>query len=527
MSYSAVPDPLRFVALHWPDIYLYSQMREAFYSHVEDDITVIGAGNMLGKDFLASLIVLYFVLTRSPVRIVMTSATGDHLRVLWGEIGQRIATSKYPLDSKRGGPLICNHQDIRKIIQSGPRAGERCPLSYVTSMVASNDTIAAMQGHHIAKTGDGIPRTLFISDECSSVWDEIQKKASTWANRQLWIGNTWPCSNFFYRAFEGDLERGDPGGNLPRDNGVGYHRRVFRIQATDSPNVRLAMAEAAAGKKPSGDIIIPGVKDWEEYQKDLKMYTDAELDVIHRAQFYKGKDVKMYPEEWILNSLRMGRELRGAQRQIQAIGVDPGEGAANTVWTGSDRKGIVQQVSMKTPDTSVIPDETERLLSEWGVPPDMVFFDRGGGGKQCADELRKRGLMVHVVPFGAPVDSGVHPGGIKSTQQRELEREQKYSYYNRRAQMYMMLHEAMDPAVGGYAIPPECHELVRQLRPIPMLKDGEGKIRMLPKGKPHEGYKGQTLIGLLGRSPDEADSAVLSVYGMHQEPVNVTVGAIS
>jgi hypothetical protein len=38
-----------------------------------------------------------------------------------------------------------------------------------------------------------------------------------------------------------------------------YFRRVIRIKAEDSPNVRYALAQIAAGKKPTGEVILPGV----------------------------------------------------------------------------------------------------------------------------------------------------------------------------------------------------------------------------------------------------------------------------
>lgn len=187
---------------------------------------------MLGKDYTASYVIPWFLLTRHPVRIVTTSAKDDHLRVLWGELGERLRTSALGLTVERGGILQVNHQDIRKLVRPdwsrgtpweggegvmeppdrerggrrtrngslvGSRSGfastgklVRCPLSYCVGMVASKDSIASMQGHHIANTGDGIPRTLFIADECSSVPNSYYKMASTWANRILAIGNTWP-----------------------------------------------------------------------------------------------------------------------------------------------------------------------------------------------------------------------------------------------------------------------------------------------------------------------------------------------
>jgi len=223
-NFSFIADPLKMIGVLWPHVKLYREQQEIIYSVEDNDETYVPAGNMLGKDFTAGLVVLTYFLRRRPVyevklsdgsvqerggcRIVTTSATGDHLMVLWGEINRFIQSAKYPLDHKNGGPLLINYQHLRKVYTNGPKKGQMCPLSYVTSLVASPDSIAAMQGHHIANVGDGVPRTLFVADEASSVPDGYYEKARTWANRMLIIGNTWPCSNFFYRGVKaGDLPK--------------------------------------------------------------------------------------------------------------------------------------------------------------------------------------------------------------------------------------------------------------------------------------------------------------------------------
>jgi hypothetical protein len=63
-----------------------------------------------------------------------------------------------------------------------------------------------MLGHHVADIGDGVPRTLFCSDESSGVEDVNWNRADTWAKRKLAIGNPYTPkggTNFFKRAVEG------------------------------------------------------------------------------------------------------------------------------------------------------------------------------------------------------------------------------------------------------------------------------------------------------------------------------------
>ena len=210
---ATVIDPLKVMKAFWPDTYFYPQQREIIYSVWNNDETVVPAGNMLGKDFVTGRIVPVFFLTRQPCRIVTTSAKDDHLRVLWGEIMQAINESKVPLAKDKGGPLICTHRELRKMYK-----GNECPLSYTRGMVASADSLASLQGHHATpQVPDGIPHTLFVSDESSSVPDEYFRMARTWAHRMLILGNPWDTANYFYKAVEGDPSINDPGGDILAD----------------------------------------------------------------------------------------------------------------------------------------------------------------------------------------------------------------------------------------------------------------------------------------------------------------------
>lgn len=160
------------------------------------------------KDFVAAFIVLWFFLTRHPVRIVTTSADHSQLEaVLWGEVRRFIQTSRVPLDFLKGGPILVNHLHLRRVL--GIRRGDPhvCGLSYCIGRVAAKGE--GMLGHHVADVGDGVPRTLFVADEASGVDDVSYERATTWADRILVIGNPYSSPggpNFFQRAVEqGDV----------------------------------------------------------------------------------------------------------------------------------------------------------------------------------------------------------------------------------------------------------------------------------------------------------------------------------
>lgn len=510
-------DPIELAAELWPNVTFYRQQREVIYSVANNDETYVPAGNMLGKDFVAGFICMWFFLTRSPCRIVTTSAKDDHLRVLWGEIGRYVQTCKYPLEYKKGGPLILNHQNLRKVVD-----GKMCPLSYMTGMVASKDSIAAMQGHHVAKVGDNIPRTLFISDESSSVPDEYHKMAATWANRILVLGNTWPCANFFYRGVtEGDVKH---------KHDDYYYRKVIRIRATDSPNVRLALAQIAAGKEPTYEMLVPGVKDYAEYQKNVQLWDEMQKTVSLDAEFYEGAEVKMFPPVWMLKSRIYAQWLLANKplRKAKAIGIDPAEGGDKTSMVAVDEYGVLEVASKKTPDTAVITAEALAFMRKHGVPPERVVFDRGGGGKPHADRLREQGYNVVTVGFGESVSPDLR-SGMATLAQRVGDQEDRYVFVNRRAEMYGRLMELLDPSgpgewcvashskIGGsrgFGIPAEYKAIFDQLRPIPKQYDSEGRMYLPPKKKPSADSKVVSLTEMIGHSPDEADALVLACYGL-------------
>jgi hypothetical protein len=147
---------------------------------------------------------------------------------LWGEVNRFISGCKEPLlyDPKHGieTGLVMNQRELRMMVN-----GKLDDVSYVRGMVASADTLAAMQGHHATpgpehlelKPPDmslhdylAIPRSMFVSDESSSVPDDYYKMADTWAERMLIFGNSWPCANFFKRAVKGNPKTKDRGGDL-------------------------------------------------------------------------------------------------------------------------------------------------------------------------------------------------------------------------------------------------------------------------------------------------------------------------
>lgn len=306
---------------------------------------------------------------------------------------------------------------------------------------------------------------------------------------------------------------------------IRYWRKIIQIKAMDSPNVILGVAQEAAGKQPTNDVLVPGVLTFDEFKKRM-----ATWDVIRKcvglfAEFYEGAEVKMFPPLWLNRAATLAKllALKGTSRVAKAIGIDPGEGDNETSWAVVDHLGLIELISKKTPDTSIITGETLALMRKHGVSDDMVCFDRGGGGKEHADRLRSQGYSVRTVSFGEPL---LMPIQYRDTnvKDRLVNRDERYTYVNRRAEMYGSLRMLLDPVNKGFALPARYPRLFQELRPIPLSYDQEGRLYLLPKNKKDKNDKRPTLIDLIGHSPNDADALVVAIYAMTNKPVRARAG---
>jgi hypothetical protein len=298
--------------------------------------------------------------------------------------------------------------------------------------------------------------------------------------------------------------------------------------------VQLGLQQEREGKTPTNEEVIPGVITYEMYKKWMQLFDPIKKSIAIFGEFYEGAEILMFPPEWLDRAEKIAEELKGEFRRGLAIGIDPAEGGDKTVMAVVDDMGLIEIRSKQTPDTSVITGEAIAFMREYQVKPENVLFDRGGGGKQHADRLRAQGYNVRTVGFGDSLTPDPSLAS-QSTRSRLEQKEERYFYTNRRAQMYGELREVLDPARGfgyrppilvdgemvtmtepgrGFGLPAEYSDLRFQLAPIPLLSDGEGRLRMLPKNKKDKDSKEKTLSELIGRSPDEADALVLALHGL-------------
>lgn len=524
---SLITDPFSFLALGWPDIHLTKPQAKIIESIVENHTTVVPAGNDQGKDFIAAFICVWFFCSRCPCKVVTHSVDQPQLKgVLWGEMKRFIETSKVQL------PLKVNDDMTAKFIRSD---GTPDPLSYMIGRVTRKGE--GLLGHHISNVesdrlpnGEMLPRTLFVADEASGVDNEAWEKVDTWAHRKLAIGNPYPTTNFFYKAVrkEGDIK-------APTNNH--YLQKIIHIDADDSPHIERGKALIALGRKPDDRVLIPGILSWSEYERRLLRWDDMRQTIGLHGKFYEGREVKLYPPDWIERAEQIAKSLPD-YRVGKAMGIDSAEGGDNSDWAVVDELGLIHLHMVKTEDTNDIPSITKQIGQQFNVPSDRWVFDRGGGGKQHADRLRSEGYNCSSIGFGEAVSD---PQAWKRTAnyipKKEVRDalEERYRYKNRRAEMFGTLRLALDPTVleKGFGLPTALLDMPRpdkgpslreQLETFPLYYDEEGRLFLPPKRRrtdkeQSDKNKTVTLTDMLdGYSPDESDALVLAVYGLTFKP---------
>lgn len=315
------------------------------------------------------------------------------------------------------------------------------------------------------------------------------------------------------------------------------YRKVIRVRAEDSPNVRKAQEllrdnpDIDRRELPRLSLVVPGVITWDDYQKRRATWDKVRQCVGLDGEFYEGGEVLLFPPEWLNEAERLADALRGRPRKAEAMGIDTGEGGDPTAWAIIDRLGVIELVARQTPDTNDIPGATIALGRKHNVPPENWVFDRGGGGKEHADRLRAQGFNVRTVAFGEAVMPDPRRG-LTPFSERVENKEERYVYVNRRAEMFGELSQLLDPTrplpgfSDSFAIPSEYTELRHQLSVFPKLYDREGRMFLPPKNKKDPNSKIKTLVEMIGHSPDESDALVLAVHGMLHKARRVVAGAV-
>lgn len=237
-----------------------------------------------------------------------------------------------------------------------------------------------------------------------------------------------------------------------------YHRRVLKIRAQDSPNVRrgLILKERhpnwTTAQIDEQSRLIPGILSYSEYVTRRLTWDRVRQSVGLDAEFWEGADLLLFPPDRLTRSAQAEFIHRCLCAPAEAVGIDTAEGGDKTSMAAINRWGLKELVSRKTPNTATITGEAIAFVRKHNVPWKRVAFDRGGGGKQHADRLIAQGYRgVRTVAFGESPQLEIKRG-LHHLEERKDVKEEAYVYVNLRAQMYHELSQLLDPAgwVDGF-----------------------------------------------------------------------------
>jgi hypothetical protein len=196
-------DPVAFTKL-FLEAELWDRQREIAWTVAENDLVAVKSGHGVGKSFLASCLLLWFLFMKPPpCKVVSTAPTNPLVKkILWAEIAERHRTLKK------------NIAYAGELLQLELRLGEN-HFAYGFS----TDQPDAMQGAHAKNL-------MLILDEACGISREICEPAETMAsatgNKMFLIGNPTNPLTYFHDCFTGDVS--------------GY--KCLSISSTECPNVR-------------------------------------------------------------------------------------------------------------------------------------------------------------------------------------------------------------------------------------------------------------------------------------------------
>jgi len=431
--------------------HLWSKQREVLQLLSEHPKVAVASCHSVGKSFIASQALLWFMYTRRPAVVVTTAPTWRQVeKVLWKYVNREFL--RLPKDLQ--GMAVC--LTTRLTLAPDHEAFGQ-----------STDKPDQFQGIHSA-------HIMLIVDEAAGVSDEIYEAADTLGAggeyRELLIGNPTSASGKFYRAFN--------------NADLGY--QTVRIDALETPNFTGEPCPAAV----AAELIQPSkVAEWRsDWGEDSPAYQSR----VH-ANFPSGDEQAIIcPLAWF--DAARGREVETTQAPVACLGVDVarfgGDRSCLVERVGWDLQRVDSKQGLDTRELAfLVIERAKDLRARTGLPV-QVNIDETGVGSGVVDQCKPHsgdGITYSGVNFGAAAsDAG--------------------RFVNLRAEMYWRVRELLrqgnnEPNLSISAEGPETDRLAAQLSATRYEYNANEKIKIESKEKMRE--RGMP-------SPDEADAAVLA-----------------
>lgn len=347
---------------------LWSKQTEIINSVRDNMHTVVQSCYASGKSFTAAQVILWYLFTRVPSKIICTSSSWNQVeKILFSEIASAYNNSKIPM----GGALLSTELRMSKdwfVIGLSPKID------------AGSGEATRLEGHHS-------PNVFVVIDQAqgvrSQLWDVCTSLVTGDSSRILVLGNPSSPSGKYYNACKS-----------PKWSKI-------KIAAIDTPNVK-------AGKE-----VIPGLvtKSWVDNQKDDWGIDNPLYITKVLAEFPAEADDVLIPLTWVERAL----EAEFIADGLKGIGVDVARfGNSNTVITYMHGNKVVEIESYQGKDTMRTAGRIKRMMDRYRVPDYAVCIDDSGIGGAVTDRLRDDGHKVQGVNNGSKALDDVHFANLVS-----------------------------------------------------------------------------------------------------------------
>lgn len=355
-------NPREFLKDNWPDLILWDKLDEiidAFYKYQK---IVVPAGHGVGKDWLLARLVLAFLYSYYPAKVITTAPTWTQVEsILWGEIRKAHDTARYEL----GGRLLNTDLKIEAdwfaigFSTRGRKAGGEGQFG-----------ASKFQGFHSENL-------LVVLDEAPGIeheiWVAVQSLVTGKNNRIVAVGNPTSPSGDFFDACKSPL----------------WHK--IHISCFDHPNVK------------TGRIVIPGAvtRDWIEDRRQ-EWGEDSPLWVAKVKGEFPAEGVDtLIPLAWAEACVGLDLPSKG----LKKLGIDVARfGGDETVLMAKFGKVVKMLAAVNKKDTNWTIGRAISFHREFKF--DSIGIDDNGVGGGVTDALTEKDLPVDpMIAQSSPIDS--------------------------------------------------------------------------------------------------------------------------
>ncbi len=415
------------------------------------------SGHGVGKSTNSSWAMLWFFMTRSPVKVVVTAPTSAQLfDALFAELKRWISAMPDPLQE-----LVTVKSD-RVVFNAAPDE------MFISARTSRAETPEALQGVH----SDNV---MLVADEASGVPEQVFEAASGSMSGHsavtLLLGNPTRSSGFFYDTHNrlshewkcftiscDDSPRVSKEYIQEMASRYGEESNAFRIRvlgefprADDDTMIPMHLLEAARIRDVEGSETAAEVwgLDIARFGSDASALCRRKGNKVLEIQTWRNKDlmeitgiiVNMYrnilfqdrPEEILVDSIGLGA---GVVDRLMELGLPArGINVAEAPGMGDTYRNLRAELWGKAKSwlekrDCKLPENDEELVNELA----MVKYKFTSNGKiqlESKDEIRKRGLKspdkadAFCLTFASDASTAIYGSGMNSDWNKPIRRNLK------------------------------------------------------------------------------------------------------